>query len=152
MHGLPDEPFLVPPQFRDASTIAPRVRVPTASGEIEVEVVAVPRADGSACLVDAFLDPARDPRPALGDPVFLDGLKAALARLGLPADSLAYADEEAQDEHCVAFEAGADLAGAVLAVIGALEAAPPLDHLDVVELSIVSATSNARYCQATGSV
>jgi len=155
MHGLPDEPFLVPPQFSEAITLAPRVRVPftqsPAVDAAEIEVVAVPRADGSACLVDAFLDPACDPRPALGDPVFLDGLKAALARLGLPAGSLAYADEEAQDEHCVAFEAGADLAGAVLALIGALEAEPPLDHLDVVELSIVSATSNARYCQATGS-
>ena len=111
----------------------------------------MPCADGSACLVDAFLDPACIMRPVLGDPVFLDGLKAALARLGLPAGSLAYADEEAQDEHCVAFEAGANLAGAMLAAFGALEAALSLDHLDVVELSISPTTSNEVYCQATGS-
>jgi hypothetical protein len=124
--------------YLDAITIAPQIRVTcsvmrnadradhrapasTSLKTIEVEIVAVLRADGEACFVDAFFDPARfDTRafgPICGDPIFLEALRAELAVLGLPADSLVYAAEDEQDEHCVALEAGPELTRAILARI-----------------------------------
>jgi hypothetical protein len=90
---------------------------------IEVEVVAIVRANGSDCLVDAFFDPAtfntKKHGHIAGDPTFLEQLKAALTARGLPADSLAYAPKAWQDEHVVALEAGSEFAQAVVARFGA---------------------------------
>jgi hypothetical protein len=41
-------------------------------------------------------------------------VKAELAKLGYPSDSLVFASDAAQDDHLVAFEAGSDFAQAVL--------------------------------------
>ena len=106
-------------------TIAQLLRIECAAGDgakrsespsIEVEVVATPRSNGSECLVDAFFNPAKLKRDShiAGDPVFLTQIRAALAGLGFPSDSLVYAGEAAQDEHLVAFEAGHEFAAAVL--------------------------------------
>jgi hypothetical protein len=85
---------------------------------IELEVVATPRVNGGECLVDAFFDPAslaaQRKGHLAGDANFLSQIKAALAKLGFPTDTLVYASEAAQDEHLVAFEAGSDFARAVL--------------------------------------
>jgi hypothetical protein len=135
--------------FLDAITIADRLVLPCFGSDhadsaasnattaarartIEVEIVAVANRDGTTCLVDAFFNPirynGRTFGTVLGDATFLRALKAALAERGFPADSLAYLEEQAQDEHCIALESGADLAQAVLAHIaaeqvGAVEAA-----------------------------
>jgi hypothetical protein len=102
-------------------TIAQQLRIECTAGEapgIEVEVVATPRSNGSECLVDAFFNPAKLKRKSkshiAGDPVFLTQIRAALAGLGFPSDSLVYAGEAAQDDHLVAFEAGREFAAAVL--------------------------------------
>jgi hypothetical protein len=88
------------------------------AASIEIEIVATPRVSGDECLVDAFFNPAslRAQRKGhlAGDASFLAQVKAALAKLGFPADSLVYAGDAAQDEHLVAFEAGSDFAQAVL--------------------------------------
>ena len=87
------------------------------SSKIEIEVVATPRSNGSECLVDAFFDPAKLAKRKghiAGDPVFLSQIRAALAALGFPSDTLVYAGAAAQDDHLVAFEAGSDFAKAVL--------------------------------------
>lgn len=85
---------------------------------IEIEIVAFVREDGSDCLIDAYFDPAAFDTRLLGlvygDPTFLAGLKTALGELGLPADTLDYMGREAQDQHCVALEGGAELARAVI--------------------------------------
>lgn len=85
---------------------------------IEVEIVAFAREDGSDCLIDAYFDPAafntRLYGHVYGDPTFLAGLKAALAEMGFPTDTLAYTAAEAQDHHCVALESGAPFARAVI--------------------------------------
>lgn len=133
--------------FLDAITIADRLVLPCFGSEhadpaasntnaaarartIEVEIVAVANRDGSACLVDAFFNPirynGRTFGTVLGDATFLRALKAALAERGYSADSLTYLEEQAQDEHCIALEAGADLAQAVLARIAA-------ENVDAVE-------------------
>lgn len=94
---------------------------------IGVDVVAIARANGEDCLIDAFFDPdAFDTAKhglIAGDPTFLAELKAALTAKGFPSDSLAYAGEGCQDEHVVALEAGADFARAVIARTGASTAA-----------------------------
>jgi hypothetical protein len=93
-----------------------KAKSPTAS--IEMEIVATPRTSGDECLVDAFFDPAtleaQRKGHLAGDAKFLAEIKAALAKLGFPSDSLVYAGDAAQDEHVVAFEAGGDFARAVL--------------------------------------
>lgn len=115
MNTLFDRRPLAPvPRYCDAITIAQRVRLPLGGREVEAEVVAVPRADGSECCVDVFLVDA-DARAALGDEAFLRELRTALARLGFPAGSLAYCDADEQEAHCVALIAGPDFAQAVLA-------------------------------------
>jgi hypothetical protein len=88
------------------------------AASIELEIVATPRLSGEECLVDAFFDPSalaaqRKGRLA-GDARFLAQVKAELAKLGFPSDSLVYASDAAQDEHLVAFEAGSDFTLAVL--------------------------------------
>jgi hypothetical protein len=91
------------------------------AASIELEVVATPRANGGECLVDAFFDPkalgAQRKGHLAGDANFLSQLKAALAKLGFPTDSLVYASDAAQDDHLVAFEAGSDFAQAVLKLV-----------------------------------
>ncbi len=86
---------------------------------IEVDVVAIARENGEDCLIDAFFDPevfrTAKHGPIAGDPTFLAELKAALAALGFPSDSVVYAGTAFQDEHVVALEAGADFAKAVIA-------------------------------------
>jgi hypothetical protein len=93
-----------------------KAKSPTAS--IEIEIVATPRKSGGECLVDVFFDPAalgaQRKGHLAGDAKFLAEIKAALAKLGFPSDSLVYAGDAAQDEHLVAFEAGSDFAQAVL--------------------------------------
>jgi hypothetical protein len=93
-----------------------KAKSPAAS--IEMEIVATPRTNGNECLVDAFFDPAalgaQRKGHLAGDAKFLAEVKAELAKLGFPSDSLVYAGEAAQDEHVVAFEAGSDFAQAVL--------------------------------------
>jgi hypothetical protein len=92
------------------------------SAGIEIEVVATPRSNGAECLVDAFFDPAKLAKRKghiAGDPVFLAQIRAALAALGFPSDSLVYAGTSAQDDHLVAFEAGSDFAQAVLKLYAA---------------------------------
>lgn len=88
------------------------------SASVELEIVATPRVNGDECLVDAFFDPAslatQRKGHLAGDANFLSQVRAALAKLGFPADSLVYASDAAQDEHLVAFEAGSDFAQAVL--------------------------------------
>jgi hypothetical protein len=88
------------------------------TGSVELEIVATPRASGAECLVDAFFDPAalgaQRKGHLAGDAKFLAEMKAALAKLGFPSDSLVYAGDAAQDEHVVAFEAGSEFAQAVL--------------------------------------
>lgn len=88
------------------------------TGSIELEIVATPRTSGDECLVDAFFDPAalgaQRKGHLAGDAKFLAEVKAALAKLGFPSDSLVYAGAAAQDEHVVAFEAGSEFAQAVL--------------------------------------
>jgi hypothetical protein len=91
------------------------------TASIELEIVATPRRSGDECLVDAFFDPAalgtkRKGRLA-GDAKFLAQLRAALAQLGFPSDSLVYAADAAQDDHVVAFEAGGEFARAVLKLV-----------------------------------
>ncbi len=107
-------------------TIAQRLHIECVAGDgakrgenpsIEIEVVATPRSNGSECLVDAFFNPAKLAKRKghiAGDPVFLMQIRAALAALGFPSDSLVYAAAAAQDEHLVAFEAGSEFAAAVL--------------------------------------
>jgi hypothetical protein len=91
------------------------------AASIELEVVATPRTNGGECLVDAFFDPAalgaQRKGHLAGDANFLSQLKAALAKLGFPTDSLVYASDAAQDDHLVAFEAGSDFAQAVLKLV-----------------------------------
>jgi hypothetical protein len=91
------------------------------AASIELEVVATPRANGDECLVDAFFDPAALGKQRkghlAGDANFLSQIKAALATLGFPTESLVYASDAAQDEHLVAFEAGGDFARAVLKMV-----------------------------------
>lgn len=88
------------------------------AASIELEIVATPRINGDECLVDAFFDPAalatQRKGHLAGDASFLSQIKAALANLGFPTESLVYAGAAAQDEHVVAFEAGSDFAQAVL--------------------------------------
>ena len=88
------------------------------AASIELEIVATPRVNGDECLVDAFFDPtalgAKRKGHLAGDAGFLAQIKAALAKLGFPSDSLVYAGDSAQDDHLVAFEAGSDFAQAVL--------------------------------------
>jgi hypothetical protein len=88
------------------------------TASVEIEIVATPRANGDECLVDAFFDPAtlvaQRKGHLAGDAKFLSEIKAALAKLGFPSDSLVYAGAAAQDDHLVAFEAGSDFALAVL--------------------------------------
>jgi hypothetical protein len=96
------------------------------SASIEIEVVATPRSNGAECLVDAFFDPAKLAKRKghiAGDPVFLTQIRAALAALGFPSESLVYAGAAAQDEHLVAFEAGSDFAKAVLKLFAPEQAA-----------------------------
>jgi hypothetical protein len=113
-------------------TIAQQLRVELFAGDgaqrsnagIEIEVVATPRCNGSECLVDAFFDPAKLARRKghiAGDPVFLTQIRAALAALGFPSDTLVYAGAAAQDDHLVAFEAGSEFAQAVLKLITATQ-------------------------------
>jgi hypothetical protein len=94
---------------------------------IQVDVVAIARANGEDCLVDAFFDikALNTAKHGLiaGDPTFLAELKAALEAMGYPSESLSYAGEACQDEHVVAFEAGADFARAVIARTGTAAAA-----------------------------
>ena len=87
------------------------------SSSIEIEVVATPSSNGAECLVDAFFSPAKLAKRKghiAGDPVFLTQIRAALAALGFPSDSLVYAGAAAQDDHLVAFEAGSEFTAAVL--------------------------------------
>jgi hypothetical protein len=88
------------------------------AASIELEVVATPRVNGGECLVDAFFNPAslaaQRKGHLAGDANFLSLIKAELAKLGFPTDTLVYASEAAQDDHLVAFEAGSDFAQAVL--------------------------------------
>src|SRR5690606_36378961 len=103
-------------------TIVPRLRLDHPASEdgagLEVEIVATPRRNGADCLVDVFFDPARlnakRKRRITRDPAFLEQIRSVLAGLGLPTGSLVYADAAPQEDHLVAFEAGSDLAGAVL--------------------------------------
>lgn len=90
------------------------------NASIEIEVVATPRSNGAECLVDAFFNPAKLAKRKghiAGDPVFLTQIRAALAALGFPSDTLVYAGAAAQDDHLVAFEAGSDFAAAVLKLL-----------------------------------
>lgn len=92
----------------------------TDASSIEVEVVATPRSNGAECLVDAFFNPAKLAKRKghiAGDPVFLTQIRAALAALGFPSDSLVYAAAAAQDDHLVAFEAGSEFTKAVLQLL-----------------------------------
>lgn len=88
------------------------------AASIELEIVATPHTSGAECLVDAFFDPAALGKQRkghlAGDPGFLAQVKAALATLGFPSESLVYAAAAAQDDHLVAFEAGSEFAQAVL--------------------------------------
>jgi hypothetical protein len=96
------------------------------NSSIEIEVVATPRSNGEECLVDAFFDPAKLAKRKghiAGDPVFLTQIRAALAALGFPSDSLVYAGAAAQEDHLVAFEAGSEFAKAVLKLFAPAEPA-----------------------------
>jgi hypothetical protein len=94
---------------------------------LKVDIVAIARANGEDCLIDAFFDPQTLDTAkhgfVAGDPTFLAELKAALTALGLPSDTLEYAGEACQDEHVIALEAGADFARAVIARTGTSTAA-----------------------------
>lgn len=100
-----------------AGTKTPRTE-PGSTRHIEVEIVAMAQINGESCLVDAFFAPASYDVRRYGhpysDPTFLQALKTALDALGFPASTLVYAARSAQDEHCVGFEGGEELAQAVL--------------------------------------
>jgi hypothetical protein len=104
--------------FAEPVTIARKLTLACATRHIEVEIVAITQINGESCLVDAFFAPASHDVRRYGhpypDPTFLEALKTALNALGFPAGALAYAARSAQDEHCVGFEGGPELAQAVL--------------------------------------